>query len=233
MAEQIADRLLRILDKINNTCTRTGIKQYDIQLMAVSKSYPITSVEEAFKHGIKLFGESRVQEGITKFTLFREKFKPDIPQIHFIGSLQSNKAKKAADFFDCIQSVDRLSLIDALGKFTLGRHKPLMVYLEYLTGEESKKGFSDLDSLFRAAEKVHALEGLKPMGLMTMAPFTDDEKTIRASFRKCRIAAQELAKRFGKDSWSNLSMGMSSDFVIALEEGANLIRIGQAIFGET
>ena len=236
MTELIDERINQITDIINETCSKLGRNPDHIKLMAVSKSYPLSAVEKAYKHGINFFGESRVQEGIKKFSLFYENLKQENSpksntEVHLIGSLQRNKAKKAADFFDCIQSVDSLSLIDELGKFTLGRKEPLMIYLEYLTGEESKKGFPDLDSLFYAAEKVHAFEGLKPMGLMTMAPFTDEEKSIRTSFRKCYIAAQELSNRFGKHSWSNLSMGMSSDFKIALEEGSNLIRIGTAIFG--
>ena len=235
MTDKLAGRICRILDKINESCHRLGRNPDEIRLMAVSKSYPLKAAEEAHKHGIKLFGESRVQEGTEKFKSFRENHfsaNADNTEIHLIGALQRNKAKRAAEFFDCIQSVDRDVLVDELGKITLGRDRPLMIYLEYLTGEESKTGFRDLDSLLRAAEKVHSLEGLRPLGLMTIAPFTGDEKAIRASFRKCRIAAEELGKRFGKDSWSNLSMGMSGDFETALEEGSTLIRIGTAIFGE-
>ena len=232
MTDKISMRILNINDRINETCLRLGRNSNDIRLMAVSKSYPISSVEHVFKHGISLFGESRVQEAIDKFSVFKDKYPEHNTEIHLIGSLQRNKAKNAAVFFDCIQSVDRLSLIEELGKFSLGRNIPLMIYLEYLTGEESKKGFLDLDELFRAAEKVHLFEGLKPLGLMTMAPFTTDKKVIRASFRKCRLASEELSKRFGKDSWSHLSMGMSGDYEIALEEGTNLLRIGTAIFGE-
>jgi len=103
--------------------------------------------------------------------------------------------------------------------------------LEYHTGEESKSGFPDLDSLFRAAELLNLFPGLRPSGLMTMAPFTDDKEAIRHSFKKLVLARDELEKRF-PGYWSSLSMGMTSDFEIAIEEGSTLIRIGTAIFGE-
>jgi pyridoxal phosphate enzyme (YggS family) len=224
----LAARVANLWEKINKACLRAGRNPNEIRLMAVSKFQPISAVEEAWKGGIRLFGESRVQEGIRKFTSIREQH----PQceVHLIGSLQRNKARKAADFFDCIQSVDRESLIEELG---LGREGPLMILLEYHTGEASKAGFPDFDSLCRATEKVLSFPGLKPMGLMTMAPFTEDESLIRAAFRKCYLALEELKKKFPQENaWSCLSMGMSGDFEIALEEGSNLIRIGTAIFGE-
>jgi pyridoxal phosphate enzyme (YggS family) len=199
--------------------------------MGVSKFQPLSAVEEAWNGGLRLFGESRVQEGVEKFALFKEQH-PGC-EIHLIGSLQRNKAKKAADFFDCIQSVDREPLIDELGALTLGKERPLMVFLEYHTGEAGKAGFRDLDSLCRGAEKVLSFPGLKPLGLMTIAPFTTDENLVRAAFRSCYLALEELKKRFSQENaWSCLSMGMSGDFEIALEEGATLIRIGTAIFGE-
>jgi len=223
---------LRINEKINNACLRAGRDPDTVRLMAVSKMHPVSAVEEAMKYGQKLFGESRVQEGIEKFFSVRENGKNSGIEIHLIGNLQRNKAKKAAGFFDCIQSVDRESLADELGKLTADRDKPLDIFLEYHTGEESKAGFPDFDSLCRAAEKILSYPGLRPAGLMTMAPLTDDANAVRASFRSCRIAAENLQKRFGKNFWNCLSMGMSGDFEIAIEEGSNLVRIGTAIFGQ-
>jgi pyridoxal phosphate enzyme (YggS family) len=225
----IAERILRIRERMSAACVRAGRDVSEVELMAVSKLQPLSAVEEAYKQGIRLFGESRVQEGTEKLLAFN-----DDAHIHLIGSLQRNKAKKAVGFFDCIQSVDRESLIEELGHLTLGRLTlPLMILLEYHTGEESKAGFPDLDSLFRAAEKVIAFPGLNPAGLMTMAPFTGDEKTVRTSFRLCYNAREELKKRFPQENnWSCLSMGMSGDFEIALEEGSTMVRIGTAIFGE-
>ncbi|MDR0719910.1 MAG: YggS family pyridoxal phosphate-dependent enzyme [Treponema sp.] len=224
-----------IEEQISGACARCGRKREEIRLMAVSKFHPLESVEEAYKQGIRLFGENRVQEGISKFSKFRENFPAAKAEVHLIGSLQRNKAKSAVQFFDCIQSVDRDPLIEELGALTGERKTPLIILLEYHTGEESKAGFSGLDSLYRGAEKALSCPGLSPQGLMTLAPFTDDEKTLRASFRQLYRAAEELEKRFpqdgGKKRWTTLSMGMSGDFEIAIEEGSTLVRIGTAIFG--
>ena len=235
MASEIAARISMVLEKINAVCDRLGRDPEAISLMAVSKFQTLSAIEEAWKGGIRLFGESRVQEGIEKFAPFREQHSDC--EIHLIGNLQRNKAKKAEEFFDCIQSVDRESLIDELGALTLGRKSPLMILLEYHTAEATKAGFANIDSLCRAAEKVLSFPGLLPLGLMTMAPFTQDEAAIRAAFRSCRLAADELKKNFPGENfpraWSCLSMGMSNDFEIAIEEGATLIRIGTTIFGRS
>jgi uncharacterized pyridoxal phosphate-containing UPF0001 family protein len=120
-------RISAILERVNKVCHRIGRDPQEVQLMGVSKFQPVSAVEEAWKTGLRLFGENRVQEGMEKFALFREQ-NPGC-EIHLIGSLQRNKARKAADFFDCIQSVDRESLIEELGALTLGRERPLMVFL--------------------------------------------------------------------------------------------------------
>ena len=239
MGNDISASVSLIRERINAACVRSGRDPKEIRLMGVSKLQPLSAIEEAWKSGIRIFGENRVQEGMEKFAVFREQhsFKDHTNsdeeiEIHLIGNLQRNKAKKAADFFDCIQSVDRESLIEELGAWTLGRERPLMILLEYHTGEPSKAGFPDLDSLCKAAERVLSFSGLKPCGLMTMAPFTADEKAVRAAFRSCCLAAEELKKRFPESGWSCLSMGMSGDFEIAIEEGSTLVRIGTAIFGE-
>ena len=243
IVHEIKNRVEALEERIEAACRRSGRKRRELRLMGVSKFHGLEAVEAAWKAGIKLFGESRVQEATGKFTVFREAYPGDgSTELHLIGSLQRNKAKKAADFFDCIQSVDRESLIDELGVLTTNRENPLMVLLEYHTGEESKAGFPGRDSLFRAAEKLLSFPGLRPMGLMTMAPFTSDTELIRRSFRELAVARDELEKRFlngdfynGDVSggyWDCLSMGMTNDFETAIEEGSTLIRIGTAIFGE-
>jgi pyridoxal phosphate enzyme (YggS family) len=195
--------------------------------MAVSKFQPLPRIEEALKSGIRLFGENRVQEAAEKFS----GPSPDC-EVHLIGSLQRNKAKSAVRLFDCIQSIDREEIIVELAKYTAERERPLRVLLELHTGESSKSGFPGEESLFRAAEKLLSLPGLSAEGLMTMAPFTDDEKLIRSSFRALVHAQGALVSRFPRFSWRCLSMGMSGDFEIAIEEGSTLLRIGTAIFGE-
>ena len=235
--DSIASRVENLEEKIEAACRRCGRKRQEISLLAVTKFHPLEAVEEAYRAGIRLFGESRVQEAVEKYSPYQRRIDGEI-ELQLIGSLQRNKAKTAAAFFDTIQSVDRDSLIDTLGALTMERENPLMVLLEYHTGEESKAGFRSMDDLFRAAEKLESFPGLKPAGLMTMAPFTGEEAVIRAAFRELNTARAELEKRFPAEnhlsgrSWFNLSMGMTGDFEIAIEEGSTMIRIGTAIFGD-
>ncbi|MDR2110841.1 MAG: alanine racemase, partial [Spirochaetaceae bacterium] len=153
-------------------------------------------------------------------------------ELHMIGALQRNKAKTAAALFDGVESVDRDELITELGRLTLNRDRPLTILLELHTGEASKTGYQGVDRLFRAAELALGFSGLVIRGLMTMAPFTGDEASIRASFRSLVSAKNQLEARFPSADWSCLSMGMSNDFEIAIEEGSTLLRIGSAIFNE-
>jgi len=230
MSDSISARLDQIEEKIHAACQRSGRGRHEVGLMAVTKFQPARAVEAAWQAGIRLFGESRVQEAAGKFNGFWGTRARD-SELHLVGSLQRNKAKTAAALFDCVQSVDRDSLIDTLGALTIERENPLMILLEYHTGEESKAGFPSMDSLFRAAEKTLSFTKLKPAGLMTMAPFTEDKVAVRAAFRKLVAARDELIKRFPSFG-SCLSMGMTGDFEIAIEEGSTMIRIGTAIFGE-
>jgi len=227
----IAGNLVKIEERIQAACSRAGRKRESVTLMGVTKFVPVSKIEEAFLAGITFFGESRVKEAADKFAQInnlRDKF-----QLHMIGNLQRNKAKQAAQIFDCIQSVDRDELITELGRHCAVREKPLEVLLELHTGEESKNGFANTDALFRAAELVLGAANLKPAGLMTMAPFTTDIQLIRSSFRQLVDAQSELAKRFPPlENWACLSMGMSNDFEIAVEEGSTMLRIGSAIFME-
>jgi pyridoxal phosphate enzyme (YggS family) len=209
--------------------------------MGVSKFHGIDQVEEAWENGISLFGESRVQEAADKFSNFKETHPG--AELHMIGSLQRNKAGTAVSLFDCVQSADRESIIASLGKYAaegaggidgggVNNRAPLKVLLELHTGEESKAGFSGEESLLRAAEQVLRLPGLVPAGLMTMAPYSSDTDQVRRSFKTLVRAQQTLKKEFPGCDWSCLSMGMSTDFEIAIEEGSTLVRIGTALFGE-
>ena len=229
----ITENIEKLEELILRACRASGRKREDITLMGVSKFHPLTAVEQAWAAGIKVFGENRVQEAAEKFAAFRET-RPEAV-LHLIGSLQRNKAKTAAAFFDCVQSVDRLDLINALGKYAVSRAERLEVLLEMHTGEETKSGFPGIDALCAAAESVLEFPSLRLGGLMTMAPNTSDTQAVRASFRLLRTARDELEKRFpsgAECSWECLSMGMSGDFEIAVEEGSTMLRIGSAIFGE-
>ena len=228
----LARKVEQIEERIARACERSGRKRDELTLMAVSKFQPASAVEEAWNAGLRCFGESRVQEATAKLAGFKEA-RPGA-SLHLIGALQSNKAKTAAAFFDCVQSIDRESIARDLARHRepLSSTGAFPVMLELRTGEDTKTGFADLDSLLRTAEFVFSCPALAPLGLMTMAPFTDEEAPIRAAFRKLRQAQSELARRFPRDgAWECLSMGMSNDFEIAVEEGSTLLRIGTAIFG--
>jgi pyridoxal phosphate enzyme (YggS family) len=233
----IIENIEKIEERIAHACTRSGRKREEITLLAVSKFHSREAVGEAWEGGIRFFGENRVQEAEAKFTGFKENHAG--AELHMIGTLQRNKAKTAASLFDCIQSVDRESLINELEKESgkLRPEKRLPVLLELHTGEQSKSGFPDTESLFKAADLALSCPGLAIRGLMTIAPYTQDENLIRRSFRTLVKARDALESRFpssstNNSSWACLSMGMSNDFEIAIEEGSTLLRIGTSIFGE-
>jgi pyridoxal phosphate enzyme (YggS family) len=227
----IAANIAKIEERIQKACASSGRKRDEITLMGVSKFVQSALVEEAYHAGICCFGESRVKEGTEKFEAFRKEHQNI--ELHLVGSLQRNKAKTAVLFFDCIQSADREQLVTELVKCAPLREKPLDILLELHTGEETKSGFAGLDELFRAAETVMSAVNLKPAGLMTMAPFTKNADLIRSSFRQLVKAQNELRRRFPTErNWNCLSMGMSNDFEIAIEEGSTMLRIGSLIFTE-
>ena len=209
-------------------CLRSGRKREDIRLMAVTKFQTPETIDEAWKAGLRCFGESRVQEAAAKFAACRERY-PGM-ELHLIGSLQRNKAKRAASLFDCIQSVDREALVTELAKARSGLPLPLL--LEFRTGEDTKSGFTDTGELFRVVEMIQECPSLCVTGLMTIAPDTRDEGRLRSAFRKLVTVQQELERRFPvRENGSYcLSMGMSGDFEIAVEEGSTLLRIGGALF---
>ncbi|GHV18446.1 YggS family pyridoxal phosphate enzyme [Spirochaetia bacterium] len=226
----IRDNLAQIEERLRAACRRAGRSWETVRIMGVSKFHPAAKLDEAWDAGLRLFGESRVQEAAVKFAGFKDGHPGT--ELHMIGSLQRNKVKTAVPLFDCVESVDREELIAELGILSADRDRPLPILLELNSGEASKSGFPDEDSLFRAAEKVLAYPGIISRGLMTMAPLTDDPVRIRAAFRALAHAAAALEQRFPGADWSCLSMGMSGDFEIAVEEGSTVIRIGTAIFGE-
>ncbi|MDR2575951.1 MAG: YggS family pyridoxal phosphate-dependent enzyme [Treponema sp.] len=230
----IAENIKIIEERILEACLRSGRKREEITLMAVTKFMPIEAVKEAWDSGLRCFGESRVQEAVSKFDTFRTEHPG--AQLHLIGALQRNKSKIAAAFFDCIQSVDRETLAEELAKHAAARNKgaALPILLELRTGEDSKSGFESLDGLFKAVELIAACPTLSICGLMTLAPNTVDEAPVRAAFRKLVLARQELENRFQNTghSFACLSMGMSGDFETAIEEGSTMLRIGSAIFGD-
>jgi pyridoxal phosphate enzyme (YggS family) len=238
----IAENIEEVEERIIKSCRRSGRKREEITLMAVTKFVPLETVMEAWDAGIRCFGENRVQEAVSKLSPLRER--RINAELHLIGSLQRNKAKTAAAFFDCVQSVDRESIAQELAKHAVNRDQggSLPVLLELRTGEDSKSGFESPEAMFRAVELILACPTLRIRGLMTLAPNTGEEAPVRAAFRKLAMARQELERRFpnnagagprgDRQSFACLSMGMSVDFETAIEEGSTMLRIGSAIFGE-
>ena len=223
----VAENIAKLEERIQKACDSARRKRDEVTLMGVSKFVPIEQIDEAYRCGIRCFGESRVKDAEEKLASFKGEHSD--ARFHLIGSLQRNKAKQAALFFDCIQSADRDEIIVELAKHSPQRQKPLEVLLELHTGEETKSGYQSIEALFKATELVLGSPNLKLAGLMTMAPFTADTDLVRSSFKQLASARDELEKRF-PGNVQCLSMGMSNDFEIAIEEGATLIRIGGAIF---
>lgn len=228
----VKENLKNIQEKINAACEKAGRNPDSVRLMAVSKFHPAESVIEAIDAGQFLFGENRVQEASQKFPEIREN-NPDV-KLHMIGSLQSNKVKNAVAVADCIQSVDRIDLLDHIEKHCKNLNKSIEVFFELHTGEESKAGFESKEQIIEALEffKEGKYPHVIPRGFMTMAPFTEDKDIVRKSFITLRETAEELRTKYPEYELTELSMGMSGDFEIAIEEGSTLVRIGTAIFGE-
>jgi pyridoxal phosphate enzyme (YggS family) len=230
----IAENIAQIKEKISNAAIKAGRNPSEIKLMAVSKFHNVEEIQEAIDSGITLFGENRVQEAKEKFPQLLEK-NPNI-ELHLIGSLQSNKVKAIVPLASCIQSVDRLSLIPELIKACTRENKKISVLFEVHTGEESKSGFTDYTELLTGVRQVVESKIIVPMGLMTMAPFTQDTEVIRSSFKQLKEIQKKLQQNIAEDfpevMLSELSMGMSGDFEIAIEEGSTLVRVGTAIFGQ-
>jgi PLP dependent protein len=226
----VADNLAKVRELIAEAERRAGRECGSVRLMAVSKFHPASAVLEAARAGQTLFGENRVQEATEKFDEARKTI-PGL-ELHIIGSLQRNKAAKAVSIASCVQSVDRLELLESIAGHAEKIDKTVDILFECHTGEESKSGYADDDALFRSIDALESLPTVRCRGLMTMAPFTRDEAIVRASFKRLSSIRDECARRWPAMDFSTLSMGMSGDFGIAIEEGSTLVRIGTAIFGE-
>ncbi len=235
---QIADNIARIQERILRAAERAGRAPQSIALMAVTKFHPAEAILDAYHAGIRLFGENRVQEAQTKYPPLRDSLVGS--RLHMIGTLQKNKINKALGIFDALEGIDSVEVLEAILARLSSRTEPIELFFELHTGEESKAGFPSLDELLRACDLLASFaaenreEGRLVVlrGLMTMAPFTTDERAIRHSFRMLAAAKAEVALRFDFVHFTELSMGMSNDFEIAIEEGSTLVRIGTALFGE-
>ncbi len=223
--KMIKENIKIVREKISASLKKSGRNPAEITLIAVSKFQPIVAIEEAFNNGILNFGENKAQELKKKTEIIKENI-----TWHFIGHLQTNKVKTVVECADFIHSVDSLKLAREIDKRANQAGKKPEVLLEINTsGEESKYGLRQKDEIISVAEFCKNSMNMKLVGLMTMAPFTDDEEIIRLSFKRLHQLKNELnGLGFGL---KHLSMGMTNDYEIAIEEGATMLRIGTAIFG--
>jgi len=223
----IADNLKRLEDRIENAALRSGRREEDITLVAVTKNVEPERINQGIDAGIKIIGENRIQEAEKKF-----KFVVGDVEKHLVGHLQTNKVKKALEFFDLIQSVDSLHLAQEISKRASEERKTAEVLIEVNTsGEPSKYGVKPVE-VSGLVEEISRLKNIRVKGLMTVGLLTEEIDKVRPCFVKLRNIFESL-KSLKKENveMRYLSMGMSSDFEVAIEEGANLIRIGTAIFG--
>jgi pyridoxal phosphate enzyme (YggS family) len=225
----------RVRERIRRAAERAGRDPLAIRLMAVTKTHPEPVVRAALQAGLVLLGENRVQEAAGKYAaLLGERGGGATPgfRLELIGHLQRNKARAAAGLFACVQSIDKLATAEALDRFSAETGKVTDVLLEMNTsGEESKYGFQREGELLRALPHVAALEHLRVRGLMTVGPLTGDSSPVRAAFRRLAELFRRLSDEYPELGLDTLSMGMSGDFEIAVEEGSTMVRLGTVLFG--
>ena len=227
----IAENITQIRERIRSAAHRAQRDPDAITLMAVSKTFPPEAIRGAYEAGIRVFGENRVQEFAGKAEALRDLANA---HWHMIGHLQTNKAAKAAELFQVIDSVDSLKLAEKLNDAARTHNRKLTVLIEVnVGGEAAKSGVPpnspELENILTSAAR---LEFLEIAGLMTVPPYTEDPQAARPYFRKLRELRDQIADRnLATVSMATLSMGMSHDFEAAIEEGSTCVRVGTAIFG--
>ena len=226
----IPENLERVRERMAAAARRCGRSPDEIALMAVSKTFPAAAIREAHAAGQRLFGENRVQEFAGKHDEVKGL---EGAEFHLIGHLQSNKAAKAAEIFEAVDAVDSLRLLQKLEAGARERGSKLRVLLEVnVGGEEQKNGLApDAPELLQVVEAAAASSVVELRGLMTVPPFSDDPEEARPHFHALRELRDRLAARFPGAHLEVLSMGMSHDFEVAIEEGSTCVRVGTAIFG--
>ena len=221
----LADNLSAIQERIRNACSRAGREPESVMLLAVTKGQLPEVVSQAAQLGLSLFGENKVQEAKAKIPLC-----PGRLRWHMIGHLQSNKCRDAVELFEMIQAVDSLALAEELNKRAEQAAKRMPIMLEVnIAGEASKFGYPP-GRLLAELQQINALPRLEIHGLMCVPPWTSEPDRVRPLFRRLRDLKTDCEQLLGV-SLAQLSMGMSGDFEIAVEEGSTIVRIGTALFG--
>ena len=236
----IADNIAQVRSEIAAACTRVGRSTDDVTLIAVSKTHPAEDVITAAQAGITHFGENRVEEAESKIPRANAALTPP-PTWHMIGHIQSRKAKLIPPLFDVSHSIDSFKLAEKLARLAQEMNRSFDVFLEVnVSGEDTKEGLAGIgwedDADVRAAlwpicQQIFALPGLNVRGLMTMAPYEVEPEETRVVFRSLARLRDGLRADFGA-ALPDLSMGMTNDYSVAIEEGSTLVRVGRAIFGE-
>ena len=224
----IAENIRSVEQRIQAACARAGRRRDEVTLICVTKTMPVTDLQEAYDEGQRNFGENRVQEITEKYPLL-----PDDIRWHMIGHLQRNKVKYLMDRVVMIHSVDSASLARTISKEAVKAGRTMDILLEVnAAGEESKFGLS-YEEVLPLVREIAPLPGRHICGLMTVAPYTDDPETNREFFKKLRDLSVDIDRQsIDNVSMHTLSMGMTGDFEVAIEEGATHIRVGTAIFGK-
>lgn len=223
----LKDALIEVENNILDACERSGRNPEEVTLIAVSKTKPVEMLQEVYNEGIRDFGENYVQELADKIEIM-----PKDIRWHMIGHLQRNKVKYLVGKVACIHSVDSLRLAEVINErsIKLGVVTKIMAEVN-IAGEESKFGFTR-DEVFDFAEKVSTMEGVKLVGLMTSAPYINDPEENRQYFREMKSLSVDInEKNINNINITELSMGMTNDYIVAVEEGATHVRVGTAIFG--
>jgi pyridoxal phosphate enzyme (YggS family) len=232
---ELSTRYQQVLEEIDRTARQSGRSRDEITLVVVTKGHPPVEIQDLYRLGARQIGENRVAEALEKQTIMSDH--PDL-NWHMIGHIQSRKANDVAGNFTLIHSLDSTKLARRLDRFAQESGIVQEVLLECNTsGEESKYGFSALDGALTpkveaALEEILDCTALRVRGLMTMAPYSTDPEDARPSFAALRRLREVVAFKFPRADWSQLSMGMSGDYKVAIQEGATLLRIGTAIMGQ-
>lgn len=228
MQEMLAANIAAVRAAIAEAAQNAGRTVDEITLVAVSKTKPVAMVKIAYNLGVTDFGENRVQDALPKIA----DFHPTGLRWHMIGHVQSNKVSKIVGQFDSVQSVDSLHLAQLLQQHAEELDIRLPVLLQVnVSGEASKEGIA-LAEAPTVARQIVALPQLDVQGLMTIAPLVQDAEEVRPVFRSLRELRDRLRDELPQSAWQQLSMGMTDDYTVAIEEGATIVRIGRAIFGE-
>lgn len=224
---QIHDNVARVRERMAQACFRAGRRPEDVKLLAVTKTVPAERIRQAYEAGLRDFGENRVQEANAK----RAALSDLTVTWHLVGHLQSNKAKLARQLFHWVHSVDSLRLAEKLEHAAVCEGERLPVLLEVnLGGEATKSGVGE-EEVLELAGQVAQFKTLDLCGLMTVPPFLENPEDVRPFFRRLRQLAERIGAALPDVSLRELSMGMSHDYEVAIEEGATIVRVGTAIFG--